>query len=101
MKEQKFITSIIFSSNFVKESSKINCISRIDDKDKNLFVEENNKGQRWNLYSQIAIENDTLICAKEKYPLEKICHDESDSQPCTLKDTNEVVDIGYDVYSAS
>ena len=74
------------------------CISRRD-KDRNLFVEGNgNKRLRWNLYSQIAIENDMLICAKEAeaYNLTDICYIEfgSKTQPCTLLGTNEFVDIG-------
>ena len=87
-----------FLSNVANDASKINCISRRDDKDKNLFVEKNDKKMRWNLYSQIAIENDTLICAKELYNLTDICNDFTGSrpQPCTLLDTNEVVDIGLD-----
>ena len=77
----------------------MNCISRID-KGKNLFVHENNRKIRWNLYSQIAIENDMLICAKEAYNLTDICYAEFDPkpQPCTLLDTNEVVDIGSGPY---
>ena len=72
----------------------MNCISRIDDKDKNLFVQENGrKGQRWNLYTQIAIENNTLRCLNESYPLTSVCSDTTASQPCTLMDTFEVVDI--------
>ena len=49
---------------------------------------------RWNLYPQIAIENATLKCAFETYALTDICHSFSSTQPCTLKDTNNVVDIG-------
>ena len=74
------------------------CISRIDDKNKNLFEEKSRKS-RWNLYSQIAIENDTLKCLNEVYDLTKICYLGSNSQPCTLLDTNEVVDIGMDYFA--
>ena len=93
LKEQTLI-HVHFSSNYHNDQSKMNCISRIDDKDKNLFVQENGrKGQRWNLYTQIAIENNTLKCSKESYPLTSICNGTTFSQPCTLMDTNEVVDI--------
>ena len=74
----------------------MNCISRLD-KGKNLFVQENSRKIRWNLYSQIAIENNMLICAKEAYNLTDICYFQtahSESRLCTLLDTNEVVDIG-------
>ena len=84
------------------ELSKMNCISRKDDKDKNLFVAKTDRKSRWNLYSQIAIENDLLICAKEKHHLTDICNDNSgynETQTCTLLDTNEVVDIGFDGFS--
>ena len=78
----------------------MNCISRRDDKSKNLFVGQTDKKSRWNLYSQIAIENDLLICAEEKHNLIDICHDGNiKTQTCTLLDTNEVVDIGYDYFS--
>ena len=67
----------------------MNCISRRDDKDKNLFVEKTDKKSRWNLYSQIAIENDMLICAKKAYNLTDICYfksigDNIETQTCTL-----------------
>lgn len=75
------------------------CISRTDDRDKNLFVEGNDRKRRWNLDSQIIIENDTLICSNEVYPLTEICNRLSESQPCTLLDTNEVVDIGFSSYN--
>ena len=75
----------------------MNCISRIDDKDKSLFVEPNTRKGRWNLYSEIAIENnETLKCANETYPLIDVCNNQATVQLCTLLDTNEVVDIGYD-----
>ena len=75
------------------------CISRTDDKDKNLFQDENNRKRRWNLYSQIAIKNDKLICANETYALTDICYNSMNgSQPCTLLDTNEAVVIGFDPY---
>ena len=75
----------------------MNCISRRD-KDKNLFIEKTDRKSRWNLYSQITIENDTLICAKEAYNLTDICNNNGyyEGQTCTLMDTNEVVDIGCD-----
>ena len=68
--------------------------------DKNNFLEENERKKRWRLYSQIAIENDKLICANETYNLTDICYAEFDPkpQPCTLLDTNEVVDIGSGPY---
>ena len=92
-----------FSSNNILDESKMDCISRRDDKDKNIFIEGNesrDRKKRWNLYSQIAIENDKLICAKEAYDLTDICYTEIDSktQRCTLLDTNEVVDIGNGPY---
>ena len=75
------------------------CISRRDDKDKNLFVEKTDRKSRWNLYSQIAIENDLLICAKEKHDLIDMCKVQSIPKYCTLQDTNEVVDIGLNFHS--
>ena len=95
LKEQK---SISFSRNNLYVASKVNCISRKDDKDKNLFVQETARKSRWNLFSQIAIENDTLRCAKEAFNLTDICNDSTNSRlhSCTLPDTNEVVDIGFD-----
>ena len=92
MKEQQFILNII-SSIFSNEASKINCISRTD-KDKNLEQEIDRK-RRWNLYTQIAIENGTLRCSTEVYNLTKLCSKQVGTQPCTLLDTNEVVDIGF------
>ena len=74
----------------------MNCVSRRDDKSKNLFVEKTDRKTRWNLYSQIAIENKKLLCAKKAYNLEDICHVLTESQPCILLDTNEVVDISYE-----
>ena len=77
----------------------MNCISRRDHKDKNLFVQKSDRKSRWNLYSQIAIENDKLMCTREKHNLTDICNIKSgvtELQTCTLLDTNEVVDIGYD-----
>ena len=80
------------------EVSRMNCVSRRDDMDKNLFAQENGrKVQRWNLYSQIAIENGILKCAFENYSLTTLCSNQSPStQPCTLLDTNEIVNIGLD-----
>ena len=80
----------------------MNCISRRDDKSKNLFVEKTDRKSRWNLYTGIAIENDLLICAKESHKLTDICNAYSgynEPQKCTLLDTNEVVDIGLGFYS--
>ena len=90
------LSNDIFSSDWLDDEGKMNCISRTDDEDKNLFTEELRRKRRWNLYSQIAIENDTLKCANKIYRLIDICKGDSVSQPCTLRDTNEVVDIGYD-----
>ena len=73
------------------------CISRTDEKDKNLFVKENIRKSRWNLYSQLAIENHTLRCLNAEYDLTDLCNSKLKSQPCTLLDTNEVVQIGFDV----
>ena len=88
------IVSSVYINDYDASKKKMNCISRIDEKEKNLFVEK--RYSRWNLYSQIAIENDTLVCAKERYYLTDICHDRDTSKPlpCTLLDTNEVVEIG-------
>ena len=78
----------------------MNCISRRDDEDKNLFIEKTDRKGRWNLYSQIAIENDMLRCANLTYDLIDICNSENyRSKPCSLLDTNEVVDISFDPYS--
>ena len=97
MKLQKFNQNVIFYSVYSIEASTINCISRKDHKDKNLFVEKTNRKARWNLYSQIAIENDMLVCAKTAYKLTDICFDDyvQEPQTCTLMDTNEVVDISF------
>ena len=95
LERPNFFSCVNFSSHYIQDTSKINCISRIDDKDKNLFVQENRKG-RWNLYAQIVIENGTLRCAKESYPLTDLCNDCVEPQPCTLQDTNEIVNIGMD-----
>ena len=73
------------------------CISR-KDANNNLFKQGNEEIRRRNLYSQIAIENDTLICANETYPLIDLCNDYTVSQPCTLQVTNEVVYIGRQSY---
>ena len=65
-------------------------------------MEKNDRKGRWNLYSQIAIENDKLICANESHNLTDICNSKSgyfEPQTCTLLDTNEVVDIGLDYLS--
>ena len=80
------------------EVSKMNCISRTDDKDKNLFVQKNDNKRRWNLYSQIAIENDILRCLNEAYNLTDVCNAENRPKPCTLLHTNEVVDLTMSIY---
>ena len=67
--------------------------------DKNLFVGNTDRKSRWNLYSQIAIENNMLVCAKKAYKLADICNSDSgyiEPQRCTLFNTNEVVDISFD-----
>ena len=95
-----FRSNVIFS-NYDNQVSKMNCISRRDDKSKNLFVEKSDRKSRWNLYSQIAIENDLLICAKEAHNLTDICiavPGVIEQQTCTLMDTNEVVYIGLEIY---
>ena len=97
---EKTWSGILFcSSHYHNEARAMNCISRRDDYDKNLFVEGNDRKRRWNLYSQIAIENDMLICANETYYLTDICNAKQVYKPCTLLDTNEVVDIGLDYLS--
>ena len=83
------------SSTYLDGASKMTCVSRIDDIGKNLFEQENLRKDRWNLYSQIAIEHDTLKCSNETYALPTLCYTNETTQPCTLLDTNEVVDIGY------
>ena len=85
----------IDSSFYGKDTDKLKCISRIDKNDKNLFKEKDIR-RRWNLFTQITVENNKLQCAEETYPLTELCHDATPSQPCTLKDTNEVVDINFD-----
>ena len=103
MIEPKFISNLILYSKYSDEASEINCISRRDHRDKNLFKEKSDRKRRWNLYSQIAIENDFLICAKEAYNLTDICSINSgyyEPQTCTLLDTNEVVDIGFDDFDS-
>ena len=81
----------------IGDVSKINCISRRD-KDKNLFLDKTYRKGRWNLYSQIAIANDLLVCAEQAYNLTDICNYSTFNkrQTCTLLDTNEVADIGFD-----
>ena len=78
----------------------MNCISRRDHTNKNLFVEKNDrKDRRWNLYSQIAIKNDMLVCDEKAYNLTDICHNTPgyyEPKSCTLLDTKDVVDIGFD-----
>ena len=73
----------------------MNCISRIDDKDRNLFQQEKEHRRRWNLYSQIAIENDRLKCLDKTYGLTEICSSVGIAKPCTLLDTKEVVDLVF------
>ena len=75
------------------------CVSRRDHRDRNLFVEETDRKGRWNLYSQIAIENNMLICANKAYNLTDVCNyfpGYIEPQTCTLLDTNEVVDLSVD-----
>ena len=76
----------------------MNCISRRDHKDKKLFLQGNKNIRRWNLYSQIGIENDKLICANEIHNLTELClvDNNVESKFCTLKQTNEIVDIIFD-----
>ena len=86
----------LYSSFFInqyRDAKEINCISR-KDKNKNLFLQEKNPNSRWNLYAQLAIEEDSLVCANETYRLKKICYYMFNDQPCTLQGTGEVVDIG-------
>ena len=92
-------SSAYVNGNYFDDPNKVNCISRRDDRDKNLFVTEKNirKRPRWNLFSQISIENDRLICANTEYSLTNICHGLAGKQLCTLLDTNEDVDIGLDI----
>ena len=75
----------------------MDCISRTD-KANNLFVEEKDGYGRWNLYSQIAIEKDKLRCSNQVYDLTEVCKDQNLAgvQLCTLLDTNEVVNIGFE-----
>ena len=75
------------------------CISRRDKKVKNFLEETRNVNKRYNLYTQIHIENNTLLCVNESYSLEDyyLCDiDDVSEKPCTLYGTNEIVDIGYD-----
>ena len=41
----------------------------------------------------------TLRCSNELYALTEVCNHKTGSQPCTLQDTNEIVDIGFDSFS--
>ena len=82
----------------MESTRKVNCISRKDQSDKNLFVQETDSNHRHNLYSQTRIEDDRLICANESYLLTKMCYGDTGSQPCTLLETSEIVDIGYDSF---
>ena len=80
------------------------CVSRIDVTDHEVFHPKGkNQGRRWNLYSQIAIDNDTLHCAKESYALTELCDDNKgffgSTKTCTLQDTNEVVELDYEEYT--
>ena len=96
----KFKCYFFSSKSFGNEESKMNCISRADYEDKNLFIQKSNIKRRWNLFSQIAIKNNTLRCANEDevYDLTKSCQLKTESKRCTLLDTNEVVDIGFSSY---
>ena len=80
----------------MESTRKVDCISRKDHDDKNLFVQETDSNNRHNLYSQIRIEKNKLICANESYLLTDICLYTEESKPCTLSETNEIVDIGSD-----
>ena len=91
------------SINFSYGTLNYQCVSRIDETDHKVFHPKGkNQGRRWNLYSQIAIDNDTLHCAKESYDLTEICDDNKgfwgSTKPCTLQDTNEVVELDYEGY---
>ena len=82
----------------IDEKTKMNCISRRDH-DKKLFTRQSNFKQRFNLYKLIDIEDGTLNCANEKYPLTEICYNEfhnqtlPPSQFCTLLGKNQIVDL--------
>ena len=93
-KELYYHFSLIAYSEYVKDISKMTCISRTDNSTK-LFLQEKSVNRRWNLYSQVTIENNTLFCSNQAYPLTQICcHGCDVLQPCTLTGTNETVDIG-------
>ena len=79
---------------YVEQSNKMNCLSR-SDRDKNIFLEQNNFKRRWNIFPLIGIENGSIVCANETYPLEDICYldEHTESRPCTLLGTNEIVDL--------
>ena len=94
LKGCEFISNVTFSRGPKYDVSKMYCISRTDYRDETLFVEENNRKRRYNLYSQIAVENDSLRCLNEVYDLTEVCNLKSGLQLCTLLDTNEVVNIG-------
>ena len=41
-----------------------------------------------------------LRCSNEEYALTQLCdYERGESQPCTLLDTNEIVDISMDWYN--
>lgn len=102
LKSKKLSFSSNFQGNEESESkftTKMNCISRRDANGKNIFRQKTYQKGRWNLYSQIAIKNQTLVCANESYDLKEICNDNCDrSQPCTLLDTKEVVEINHGLW---
>ena len=81
---------------FASEANKMNCISRTDGWYKYHFQPKNSRKARWNLHSEIAIENSILKCARENYTLTDICSSMFFEQPCTLLNSKEVVDIGMD-----
>ena len=95
----EYISCMICSSFVGLDPERMNCISRKDKKDNNLFQREKKIKPRWNLYTQIAISNNSLICKYETYALTEICSYSSTLLPCTLQITNEVVNIGCEIYS--
>ena len=69
------------------------CLSRRD-VGLDLFSKPTNFKRHSNLYQLITIENGTLFCEKESYPLTELCNlDVAKEQPCTLKDTKEVINL--------
>lgn len=71
----------------------ITCLSR-KDPDKDLFANvEKQRKKRWNYYLWIDIKNGTLICQNETYPINELCEEQSGSQPCTLPNSNDIVEL--------